>query len=109
MSEDMVRSEQVLPRQTKLSVPSPSGMKVEWLSDGRTAKCAPNPAYPEGVDVDAAEGRTGCTVALPYPAPSCGMWFVECPVCGHTTLVTAAGRPDDPRSVRVPCKIQGAA
>lgn len=92
-----------------MKIPTESGMHVEWLSDGRKAKCAPDPAYPNGMDVDAAEGRAGCTTSLPYPAPACGMWFITCPVCGHTALVTAAGRPDDPRSVRVPCKVQGRA
>lgn len=68
-------------------------------------QCPPNPAYPDGVDVqDAAPGVAACKVDLPYPAPERLVWSVRCKRCGYRVAVTAAGRPDDPRSVTVPCK-----
>lgn len=68
-------------------------------------KCPPNPAYPNGIDVNAAaDDGACCKVALPYPAPERLVWMVTCKRCGFTAGVTAAGRPDDPRSVMLPCK-----
>jgi hypothetical protein len=49
-----------------------------------------------------------CFVKLPYPAVRVGMWRVACETCGVSVVVTAAGRPDDPRSVRIPCQKLGA-
>ena len=68
-------------------------------------ECPPNPAYPNGVDVQqAAPGVPSCRADLPYPAPERLVWQVRCRRCGYTLAVTAAGRPDDPRSVTVPCR-----
>lgn len=79
---------------------------VKFLSDGRRAQCAPNPAYPNGIEIDATQnGEAGCWVDLPYPAECVGKWYVECEACGGTTLITAAGRPDDPKRVKLPCKL----
>lgn len=84
-------------------------LKVTWIDGGREPKCPPNPAYPDGIDVDACRpGEQGCVAALPYPAKRCGAYAVECPVCGAKTVVTTAGRPDDPRTVRVACKLASA-
>ena len=81
---------------------------VEWIDHGRTAQCAPNPAFPHGKAVDIALPEAiACVVALPYPAPRCGIHVVVCPVCGARIGVTAAGRPDDPVSVRIPCLVVG--
>lgn len=44
-----------------------------------------------------------CTVALKYPAVRCGVYLVSCP-CGLNVTVSTAGRTDDPRTVKVPCK-----
>lgn len=79
-------------------------MDIRFLSHNRKAQCAPNPKYPEGVDIDPGI-RPACHVALPYPAECCGLWLIQCPNCGTKTAVTTAGRPDDPRSVMVPCEI----
>ena len=80
-------------------------ISVEFKPSGRgKARSAPNPDYPDGCHVDITEGQTGCSVALPYPAPECGAWIVRCAACGMSVAITAAGRPDDPRSVRIPCK-----
>lgn len=68
-------------------------------------QCLPDPAYPDGIDVEAtAPGVPSCKVNLPYPAPERLVWSVRCRRCGYTAAVTAAGRPDDPRSVTLPCK-----
>lgn len=80
-------------------------MKIAWHDRGREPKCAPNPDFPMGKDLDVSDGATAtCTASLPYPAKRCGIYTVECPTCGLTIGVTTAGRPDDPRSVKLACK-----
>ena len=84
------------------------GLHVEWADSGREPQCAPNPDFPEGVDLDLSiEGEPACFVDLPYPAERCGFYRVICGGCGLEVIVTTAGRPDDPRSVRVACKAGG--
>jgi hypothetical protein len=88
--------------------PSPAKFEVRWRDAGREPQCPPNPAYPDGIDVDGSGGAAvTCTVVLPCPAKRCGAWEVRCQICGYSALVSTAGRPDDPRSVRLPCKIAG--
>jgi hypothetical protein len=84
--------------------------EVTFLDSGREPQEAPNPDYPEGIDLDPTEGAPvqSCKVLLPYPAPRCGAMVVACKRCGFTLAATVAGRPDDPRSVRLPCKQVGA-
>lgn len=85
-------------------------LSVTFSGYGRKAKCEPNPDLPYGVAVDATFGvGAGCETDLPYPAPECGVWIIECSVCGHRLGLTAAGRPDDPTKVKVPCKLLGRA
>lgn len=80
-----------------------------WVDSGREPKCAPNPAYPFGVDIDAACQTTdACKLSLLYPAPRIGYHVVECSRCRQTCVITTAGRSDDPRSVRIPCQQQKA-
>jgi hypothetical protein len=83
--------------------------KIDWIDRGREPQCPPNPAYPNGVDLDGALklGVPTCKTDLPYPAKRCGLYYVECRLCGCNALITTAGRPDDPRSVVMPCKLQG--
>lgn len=83
-------------------------LKVEWRDGGRDPKCAPDPLFPHGMDVDASEGSArACSVELtPYPTPRCGMFIVTCDKCGLRTGLTTAGRPDDPRSVKLACFVQ---
>lgn len=77
---------------------------VTWEGLGRKAQVAPNPHYPEGVALDATGGHPiQCATTLPYPAPECGTYFVECDMCGRRLGITAAGRPDDPRVITLPC------
>lgn len=79
--------------------------QIVWHWRSREPARSPsNPAYPDGVTVLAPPGRTYCTVPLPYPAPGVGMWVVTCQRCGLKTVVTAAGRADDPRRLQAPCK-----
>jgi len=79
--------------------------EIEWDGDGRKATSPPDPRYPDGIHIDGAKGATrSCLIRLPYPAAGCGRHMVRCKTCGLTVAVTAAGRPDDPRSVRIPCK-----
>ena len=84
----------------------PDTARITFVASGRgPAQCASNPKYPEGIDVDVClfGGAPACSFTLPYPAPECGHWDVVCTACRARTLVSAAGRPDDPRSVKVPC------
>ena len=80
------------------------GFKIEWKGTGAQAKCPPDPEHPNGVNlVLARSGDRCCTTDLPYPAPGVGSHIVECTVCGLRAAVSAAGRPDDPKSLRVAC------
>lgn len=83
-------------------------LRAEWISKGRKAQHPSNPKYPNGIDVNLAPSRPFCSIKLDYPAPAVGMWAITCVRCGETAMVTAAGRPDDPRSVKLPCKIEKA-
>lgn len=84
-------------------------LHVSWHSRNRAPQCAPDPAYPFGKDVDMAGKAPACEVRLPVPAECCGIWLLTCDRCGLRVGVTAAGRPDDPALVRVPCKAKGSA
>lgn len=81
---------------------------IEWIDNGREPQCAPNPKYPNGVDLNSARSdQLSCETALPYPAKRCGLYIVTCLDCGLRAAATTAGRPDDPRSIRMPCKKAG--
>lgn len=84
-------------------------MKIDWIDRGREPQCAPNPAYPDGKDLDCSFGEAKtCFTELPYPAQRCGIYVVECEKCGMRVAITTAGRPDDPRSVKIACANQPA-
>lgn len=78
---------------------------VKWIDGKKEPQCAPDPAFPDGRHLDTGE-RPACRVFLPYPAQRCGIYVVKCLRCGVTLALTTAGRPDDPRSVMVACRIQ---
>ncbi len=79
---------------------------IEWRDAGKWPKIAPNPAYPEGIDLNVAEASVNsCICLLPYPAKRIGAYIIECKICGYSAACTTAGRPDDPRSIKVPCKL----
>ena len=78
---------------------------IEWFDSGIEPKAASNPDYPRGIDIDISDGkRPSCFVALPYPAKRIGRYLIKCRTCGLSGIVTTAGRPDDPRSVKLACK-----
>jgi hypothetical protein len=83
-----------------------SQIEVSWLSRHRKANVAPNPKYPNGLDIDSGQ-RPACKVELSYPAECVGMYYVECLDCKANMIITAAGRPDDPKSVMLPCRQPG--
>ena len=75
---------------------------IAFGGPGTAPKCQSDPAYPNGIDLDASNGEEGCRVELPYPAMGVGFWCVQCR-CGATAACTTAGRPDDPRSIKIAC------
>jgi hypothetical protein len=81
-----------------------SEFEVTFISHNRKAQCPPDPAFPEGMVID-CNTRPACMVNLPYPAECCGVWLIVCKSCGYRAAATAAGRPDDVRQMRVPCKL----
>lgn len=84
-------------------------IKVKWIDAHKEPRCKPNPEYPNGIDVDltlkSERLAQTCVTTLPYPAPRIGAYLLECNVCGFKAYITTAGRPDDPRSVRLPCRV----
>lgn len=84
-----------------------SKFNIEWVDQKREPQHPPNPDYPDGIDITVLTfnrpAEPSCTASLPYPAKRCGLYVVECQKCGVRTALTTAGRPDDPRSVTIPC------
>ena len=79
--------------------------KITFHKSGQgKAQCPSDPAYPHGKKISVGV-QPACEVEVPYPAPECGHWFIDCSECGALVVVTVAGRPDDPISVSVPCKV----
>ncbi len=77
---------------------------IVFRASGRgKAQCAPDADYPHGKALVVADHEPSCMVDIPYPAPECGLFLVTCNVCGLKIAITAAGRPDDPISVVLPC------
>jgi hypothetical protein len=81
-----------------------STLTVKFVDGGREAKNPPDPSWPNGMAIDLSKGRKSCMTAVPYPSPRIGYILITCETCGLRTLVTVAGRPDDPHSVTVACK-----
>lgn len=65
-----------------------------------------NPKYPKGVHLSLLKTKDEkyCVVRLPYPATRCGTYSIGCRECGQVAKISAAGQPDDPVSLRLPCK-----
>jgi hypothetical protein len=79
---------------------------IYWADAGREPKQAPDPASPNGIDLDLTNGRLKfCETTLAYPAPRCGAYLIKCRTCGLTATITTAGRADDPRSIKLACKL----
>jgi hypothetical protein len=87
-----------------------TAFKIQWIDRNLDPRYPPDPRYPLGIDLDLSDGAaTACTATLPYPARRIGFYLIECKRCGRDALVTTAGRPDDPRSVKLRCiKLRGA-
>jgi hypothetical protein len=78
--------------------------QITFIKSGRgKARCPPDPAYPHGIKIGTDE-LPNCEVQLPYPAPECGQYVIRCLECHTVVAVTAAGRPDDPVLVTIPCE-----
>lgn len=78
---------------------------IQWIDHQKEPRCPPDPNYPTGIDVDVAgDAERWCFTEVPYPARRCGMYVIDCQECGLCIGVTTAGRPDDPRSVKMACK-----
>jgi hypothetical protein len=87
------------------SAPTEPRFTVDWIDQQRETTQRADPAYPAGCAIDVAlDAPQACRVELPYPAARCGLWVVLCRVCGFPIALAAAGRADDPRSVRLPCR-----
>jgi hypothetical protein len=81
--------------------------QVKWVDLRKHPQCAPDPRFPNGVDLDVSDGRKPrCKAILPYPAKRIGNYIIECHLCGMRVACTTAGRPDDPRSITIACKCQ---
>lgn len=80
---------------------------IEWIDRMREPQCETDPLYPHGRDLDVrnpkAMSEPWCLIDLPYPAKRCGVYVIECETCKFRIGVTTAGRPDDPRSIKIPC------
>lgn len=80
---------------------------VTWDDGGRPPISPPDPRYPEGIDIDYTHpGEKTCKIAIPYPTGhvNIGRWLIFCHECGLAAIITAASRPDDPRSIVLPCQ-----
>lgn len=85
-----------------------ANLKIEWVDHKREPQCKPDPNFPEGKDLKCPNGEgPSCRTELPYPAKRCGLYIIECQVCGLRVGITTAGRPDDPRSVEIRCEPRG--
>jgi hypothetical protein len=85
-----------------------ANFEVQWIDAGFEPQAKPDPLYPNGIDLDMSSGAAAtCSAALPYPARRCGRYVLRCRTCRQIIAVTTAGRRDDPRSVKIACKLSG--
>jgi hypothetical protein len=78
---------------------------VKWIDQGSEPQCPSDPLFPNGIDLDVSKGQEPvCTALLPYPAKRIGAYVIECTLCEIRVACTTAGRLDDPRSIKIPCK-----
>lgn len=79
--------------------------EIRFQTRGLQPQCLPDLRFPDGVTLDVTDGKEpSCTVELPYPAKCIGAWLIVCRKCGQSVACTAAGRFDDPRTLKMPCK-----
>jgi hypothetical protein len=81
---------------------------VVWRDHDREPKVPFNPHWQYGIAVDLTKGfLPACQTDLQWPAPRCGWFEIRCQICGASAAVSTAGRIDDPKSARLPCKLKG--
>lgn len=83
---------------------------TKWIGNGQKPTCSPDPDYPNGRSMDLTNDATpNCTVTLPhYPSDGRGVWVIGCFGCKLRIAITSAGRPDDPRTVKMACLSEAA-
>ena len=94
--------------------PKIADWEIGWKprAGGRKPEVASDPKYPNGIDLFRINdvSNPSCRGELPYPVlwpeHGLGILIIACNVCGMKTVVTTAGRLDDPRSLTLNCKIQ---
>lgn len=92
---------------TSGAIPTPgaSRFSIDWVDGHRAATYPADPGYPCGIAIDVAlDAVRACRAELPWPAARCGLFVVRCTLCGFAIALATAGRPDDPRTVRVACR-----
>lgn len=88
------------------SVVAGGRFSIGWSDAHREARYPADPAYLNGCSIDVAlDAVRACRAELPCPALRCGHWIVVCRVCDYAIALATTGRSDDPRSVRVPCRV----
>ena len=81
-------------------------LEVLWFDRTLARSDAPDPEYPEGVDLDLCRDiGPACWTALRYPARGPGYYHIACTRCGSATGCMTKGQTDDPRSIRLPCRV----
>ncbi len=81
---------------------------IKFVASGRgKAQCPSNPDFPNGKEIAIpTDAPFRCEIDLPYPAPECGYFKIDCSLCSMSIAITAAGRPDDPIKLTVPCQFE---
>lgn len=92
-----------------MAKPKPAEWDIEWVprAGGRKPTVAPDPAFPNGKDIDLSDPELPrCRGDLPlavWPARGLGLLLIDCRRCGIRDALTTAGRPDDPVSYTRNC------
>lgn len=102
-----MRRDQPIAFATTSVAPTPEASRffVDWVDHQHESTQPADPAYPNGTAIDVAmDAPRACRLELPCPAPRCGLFVITCRDCGYAIALRTAGRPDDPRTVRMPCR-----
>lgn len=76
---------------------------IRYIDGGKPPQSKPDPSFSDGMHVDSGR-RPACRVELPYMTKTnVGYWFVKCTKCKTNMMISMASRPDDPKSVMLPC------
>lgn len=101
------RKDQPIAFSTTSAAPTPEASRffVDWVDQQYETTQPPDPTYPNGTAIDVAmDAPRACRIELPCPAPRCGLFVITCRACGYSIALATAGRADDPRTVRMPCR-----